>query len=223
MTSSCFDRFDSLSKKINELQPPDQGETQTDDESSPKNPSDSNQSDSGSSGAPSADDERGVATASVGGSEGSQPRKRESGAETGRGAEKPGAAGVTGDRSDNNSRADGDGRPIVEIDGDQGRTRTQAGGGDSEGDVSPAEAADEGLGEVPESEEDRKRREEVELLENKRAGIMMEMLTCSHFHHVFEDSNADEGLVPDMPGDDEEDADSPDNESTAEGSKAEGS
>lgn len=48
---------------------------------------------------------------------------------------------------------------------------------------------------------------ELDILKNRRDAVMMEMLMCSQFHHVFEDTNADDGLVPDMPRDDEEGGD----------------
>ncbi|CAM9937000.1 unnamed protein product [Scytosiphon promiscuus] len=58
--------------------------------------------------------------------------------------------------------------------------------------------------ELKRTEEEKLPLAEIEILKNRRDSVMMEMLMCSQFHHVFEDSNADDGLVPDMPGDDDE-------------------
>lgn len=197
-----LDRFDSMSKIINDLQPPDE------------NPS-KESSDSPSDDSSSAVDERGTAKPQGTGDE--NPRRKH---ETGVGSEgEAGDSGATGlttvDGGDKHALSGGEGRGRPEGEGDQEEVTP-------EGDDRRVEKSSEGLSEEPESEEDRMRREEVEMLDKQRSAIMMEMLTCSHFHHVFEDSNADDGLVPDMPGDDDEGGgDAPSDASSTEGSEAE--
>ncbi len=135
-------RFDSLTKRINELKPPEEKaseEKKTEDSSAE-------------------DDDRGVAKPSVSDDVEKQEREGE-------------------------TLVSSDGAPSEQVE-DQGETSKESG----EDDVSKE----------PETEEEKLRREEVILLEDQRGSIMLEMLTCSQFHHVFEDSNADDGLVPNM-------------------------
>lgn len=147
------DRFDSLTQRINELQPP--GESPSEGK---KSPTSSSETLEGSSSAE--DDDRGVAKTPV---------------------------------SDDVDKRGPDDAPSGEVKGgEEGKTTEDGGDGGSK---------------EPETEEEKRRREEVYLLEDQRGSIMLEMLTCSQFHHVFEDSNADDGLVPDM-SDEEGDGDS---------------
>lgn len=140
-------RFDSLAKRINELQPP----TETQSESSSAESSSASSSDASSA----KDDERGAS-------------KTEMHPESSDGAGKRGEGSIEGKD-------------------EQGK---------------PPQESGEGSSKKPETEE--KLRQEVEMLEDKRTSIMVEMFTCSQFHHVFEDSNADDGLVPDMPDEEAE-------------------
>lgn len=77
-------------------------------------------------------------------------------------------------------------------------------GKEEQGNSPQENAEDSSKSKEPETEEEKLRREEVEMLVQERTPVMMDMFTCSHFHHVFEDSNADDGLVPDMPDEEAE-------------------
>ncbi|CAN0463928.1 unnamed protein product [Ectocarpus sp. 12 AP-2014] len=184
-SSPCRDiykKFDALTTRINELQP--RSETSSDGSKSPRTSPESSSA---------KDDERGLAEAPGGGvgddeQAGATEIVAGSNREVGRsGADlaSEGSAGTTVGGDDENALS---GRQ-------EGHTRKGEGG---------EKESEEGASGEPETEEERLRREELKLLEDKQMGVMVEMLTCSQFHHVFEDSNADDGLVPNMSGDDEE-------------------
>ncbi|CAM9363021.1 unnamed protein product, partial [Ectocarpus sp. 8 AP-2014] len=184
-SSPCRDiykPFDALITRINELQPP--SETSSDGSKSPG-------TSSGSSSAK--DDERGLAEAPGGGDgDDKQTGATEVVAGSDRGVGRSGAdvasegsAGTAVEGSDENA-----------LSGRQGGHSRRVEGGEKE--------SEEGGSGQPETEEERLRREELKVLEDKMMGVMVEMLTCSRFYHVLEDSRADDGLVPDMSGDDEE-------------------
>ena len=141
-------RFDGLNKRIIELQPP----TETQSESSSAEGSSASSSDASSA----KDDERGAS-------------KTETHPESSDGAGKRGEGSIEGKD-------------------EQGK---------------PPQESGEGSSGKPETEEEMLR-QEVEMLVDKRNSLMVEMFTCSQFHHVFEDSNADDGLVPDMPDEEAE-------------------
>ncbi|CAN0087391.1 unnamed protein product, partial [Ectocarpus sp. 4 AP-2014] len=184
-SSPCRDiykKFDALTTRINELQPP--SETSSDGSKSPG-------TSPGSSSAK--DDERGLAEApGDGGGDDKQTRATEIVAGSDRGGRRSGAD-VASEGSVDTAVGGGDEHALS---GRQGGHSRKGEGGEKE--------SEEGASGEPETEEKRLRREELKVLEDKRMGVMMEMFTCSKFHHVFEDSNADDGLVPDMAGDDEE-------------------
>lgn len=182
LPSRSRDRFDALTTRINELQPP--SETSSDGSKSPG-------TSPGSSSAK--DDERGLAEAPGGGDgDDKQTGATEIVAGSDRGVGRSGAD-VASEGSVGTAVGGGDENALS---GRQGGHSRKGEGGEKE--------SEDGASGESETEEERLRREELEVLEDKRMGVMVEMLTCSQFHHVFEDSNADDGLVPDMSGDDEE-------------------
>ncbi|CBJ32672.1 expressed unknown protein [Ectocarpus siliculosus] len=186
-SSPCRDihkKFDAVSTRIYELQPT--SETSSDGSKPPG-------TSSGSSSAK--DDERGLAEApGGGGGDDKQTEATEVVAGSDRGA----------GRSGTDIASEGSAGPAVGG-GDENALSGRHGGHSPsrKGEVGEKESVAGGSGE-PETEEERLRREELEVLEDKRMVVMVEMFRCSKFHHVLEDSYADDGLVPGMLGDDEE-------------------
>ncbi|CAM9831673.1 unnamed protein product [Ectocarpus sp. 12 AP-2014] len=184
-SSPCRDiykKFDAFTTRINELQP--RSENSSDGSKSPRISPESSSA---------KDDERGLAEA-PGGGDGDDEQ-----------------TGTTEIVAGSNREVGRSGADVAS----EGSAGTTVGGGDEnvfsgrqeghtrKGESGEKESEEGGSGE-PETEEERLRRDELKLLKDKQMGVMVEMLTCSRFHHVFEDSNADDGLVPDMSGDDEE-------------------
>ncbi|CAM9241610.1 unnamed protein product [Ectocarpus fasciculatus] len=195
-SSPCRDiykKFDALTTRIDELQPP--SETSSSDGSS-KSPGTSR----GSSSAK--DDERGLAAApGTGDGDEKQTGKTESAAGSDRGAG-PSGADVASEGISGTTVGGGDESVRKSPGRQKGQSRKGEGGGKESEDGADSTTCTSG---EPETEEERLRREELKVLDDKRMGVMVNMLACSQFHHVFEDSNADDGLVPDMSGDDEDD------------------
>lgn len=179
-----------MSKRIDKLEPPGKDPPEDSGSTPPENSS-------------SDDDERGVAKPEGTGNGENQPRKHETIAGSEDNAGESSATGVPAvDGRDRDALSGGEGGGSLE--GKDGQGRTTAVEDVAEGDGKLGEKGREGLSEESESEEDRVRREELEVLKTEKDKAFMDMLICSKFHHLFEDSTADDGLVPDMPEDDDD-------------------
>lgn len=185
---SC--RFDSVCRRISALEPP-------------KEP-------------PASADESSQNISGDGGGDGGVAEKRETG-----GSVDLSAADSTVDKGESGMPSPA---PTANVEGyalaGEGNTSAEERKEQTErsGDVA-VEGEGEGSGEAKnevESEEDKTRREELEKLEAEREQAAFDMLHCTEYHSVWDDSNADDGTVPIM-GDDDDGDEGKGGESTSEG------
>lgn len=170
------DRFDSLAERQNELQPPTETKSPSAETKLPESPSESSPpNSSGASSAGGDDDERGVP-------------KTES-------TEHGDKSGLSDDKADNAIPNGNDGEGKTENMGKDGKGGTTQESGEEQ---------DSSEKHQVETEEEKLRREELEMLKDQRNSLMLEMVMCSEFYHVFDDALADDGLVPPMPDDEVE-------------------